>query len=73
MPDVRLLVGPYDSGHRGARMSAEEARQVLHLAAAHLPVVSATLASWDPSFDVADRMRDTALRLLEEIARVVAD
>ena len=51
-------------------LSAEEVRQVLRLAAAHLPVVSATLASWDPSYDVADRLRDTALALLEEIAGV---
>jgi arginase len=54
-------------------LSAEEVRRVLRLAAAHLPVVSGTLASWDPSFDVADRMRDTALRLLEAIVRVAAD
>nr|WP_281371733.1 arginase family protein [Petropleomorpha daqingensis] len=48
-------------------LSAEEVRRVLGLAAAQLPVVSATLASWDPSFDVGDRMRDVALDLLGEI------
>ena len=48
-------------------LSAAEVLAVLHAAAARLPVVSGTLASWDPSFDVENRMRDTALTLLAEL------
>jgi arginase len=51
-------------------LTGAQVRQVLHLAADRLPVVSGTVASWDPSLDIGHRMRDTALRLLEEIAAV---
>jgi arginase len=63
-------IAPANGYAAAGGLTAGDVRLVLHLAAARLPVVSATLASWDPSFDVGDRMRDTALALLEEIAAV---
>jgi arginase len=53
-------------------LSAAEVIEVLALAAERRPVVSGTLASWDPSLDVDHRMRDTALDLLAAIAAVAA-
>jgi arginase len=52
-------------------LSATDVLQVLRLAAARVPVVSATLASYDPEHDVEGRMLETALALLEEVAAVV--
>jgi arginase len=49
-------------------LSAEEVLDVLRATAARLPVVSATLASYDPAYDIEDRMRTTALGLLEQVA-----
>ncbi|WP_433730748.1 arginase family protein [Actinoplanes sp. CA-051413] len=40
---------------------------LLHLAG-RIPVGSATLAAWDPGYDVEDRMRDIALDLVELLA-----
>jgi arginase len=51
-------------------LTAEEVLDVLGQTAARLPVVSATLASYDPAYDVEDRMRTTALALLERIAEL---
>ncbi|TQN43212.1 arginase [Blastococcus colisei] len=51
-------------------LSAAEVRRVLRLTAAQLPVVSGTLASYDPAYDVEHRMRDTALDLLDDLAAV---
>jgi arginase len=48
--------------------SAAQVRQVLRTVAARLPVSSAVLASYDPSYDRDDRMRDTALDLLATLA-----
>ncbi|HZB20055.1 MAG TPA: arginase family protein [Blastococcus sp.] len=49
-------------------LSAADVVRVLDLAAARVPVVSATLASYDPAHDVEGRMRETALALLEAVA-----
>lgn len=51
-------------------LTAEEVLGVLLATAARLPVVSATLASYDPAYDIEDRMRTTALALLEQVAAV---
>jgi arginase len=51
-------------------LSAEQVQRIVRIAAEQVPVVSATLASWDPAFDVGNRMRDTALALLDTIADV---
>jgi arginase len=49
-------------------LAAADVLRVLDLAAARVPVVSATLASYDPAYDVDDRMLETALALLEAVA-----
>jgi arginase len=49
-------------------LSAADVLRVLDLAAARVPLVSATLASYDPAHDVEGRMRETALALLEAVA-----
>jgi len=48
-------------------LSAADVVRVLDLAAARVPVVSATLASYDPAHDPEGRMRETALALLEAV------
>jgi arginase len=63
-------IAPANGYAAGDGLSAEAVVQVLRLAADRMPVVSATLASYDPGFDVEDRMRGTALALLEEVAAV---
>ena len=47
--------------------TAEEVRRVVAAIARRLPVASATVASWDPTLDVQDRLRDAALDLLEHL------
>jgi arginase len=49
-------------------MSAERVRAVIRHIGARLPIRSATLASYDPSYDVGHRMERTALDLLVAIA-----
>ncbi|MFW3172772.1 arginase family protein [Geodermatophilus sp. CPCC 206100] len=49
-------------------LTAEEVHDLLRRTAVHLPVVSATLASYDPSYDPEGRLRGVALDLLEAIA-----
>jgi arginase len=63
-------IAPANSYAAAGGLSAEEVLAVLRHIAVRLPVVSATLASYDPSYDVECRMRDTALALLEEIAAI---
>jgi arginase len=53
-------------------LSAGEVLDVLRLAAERRPVVSGTLASYDPAYDGDGRMRDTALDLLALLASVAA-
>ncbi|UOY02708.1 arginase family protein [Blastococcus sp. PRF04-17] len=49
-------------------LSAADVLEVLALAALRRPVVSATLASFDPDYDVDGRMLATGLELLEALA-----
>jgi arginase len=49
-------------------LTAEHVRAVVREVADQLPVSSATLASYDPAYDPAGRMRDTALDLLALVA-----
>jgi arginase len=49
-------------------MSAGEVRAVIRRIGARLPIRSATLAAYDPSFDVAHRMERVALDLLVALA-----
>lgn len=53
-------------------LTRHELRAVVRTAAGRLPVVSATLASWDPAHDVDDRMLDVALDLLQDIGHALA-
>jgi len=46
----------------------DEVRRVVELVSARLPIVSATLASYDPGFDVDGAVRETALALLALLA-----
>jgi arginase len=52
-------------------LDGDEVRAVVRTAGGHLPVASATLASWDPAYDSDDRVLGVALALLQEIARAV--
>lgn len=49
---------------------AEHVHRLLRQSAERAPVVSATLASYDPTFDHGWRMRDTALDLIELLADI---
>lgn len=49
-------------------LSADAVQALLRRTADRLPVVSATLASYDPAFDPVGRMQSTALDLLELLA-----
>ncbi len=53
-------------------LTDHELRAVVRAAADRLPVVSATLASWDPAHDVDHRVRDAGLDLLQEIGHALA-
>ncbi|MCC2321361.1 arginase family protein [Cellulomonas xiejunii] len=46
-------------------LTPDEVRATVLEAVTRLPLASATVASWDPTHDVDDRMRDAALGLLE--------
>nr|WP_239522864.1 arginase family protein [Geodermatophilus normandii] len=49
-------------------LPAADVLRIARQAAARVPVGSAALASYDPSYDPAGRLRDTALDLLEALA-----
>jgi arginase len=51
-------------------LSAADVQRIVRQAAERLPVVAATVASWDPDEHDGDRMRDAALDLLEVLAAV---
>jgi arginase len=51
-------------------LSADDVARIVSQTAAVLPVVSATLASYDPAYDPVGRMRETALNLLLLIASI---
>lgn len=61
-------IAPADSYAVPGGLLAEDVQQLLRQTADRLPIVSATLASYDPDFDSAGQMRDTALDLLELLA-----
>lgn len=61
-------IAPANSYAAPDGLSADAVQALLRRTVDRLPVVSATLASYDPSFDPAGRMRDTALELLEALA-----
>lgn len=63
-------IAPANSYAAPDGLSADTVQTLLRHTADRLPVVSATLASYDPSFDPAGRMQDTALGLLELLADV---
>ena len=51
-------------------LTAGQVQRIVRQIAARIPIGSATLASYDPSYDPAGRMRDTALDLLTLIADI---
>ncbi len=53
-------------------LTRDEVRAAVRAGAGRLPVVSATLASWDPALDVDDRVLDVALDLLQDIGHALA-
>ena len=54
-------------------LDGDEVRAVLRAAASRLPLASATLASWDPAYDVDGRVLSTALDVLQEIGGALAE
>ena len=52
-------------------LSAAQVRQTVRTIADRLPIASAALASYDPSYDRDDRIRETALDLLSEVGRLL--
>jgi arginase len=54
-------------------LSGDEVRAVLRTASGRLPVISATLASWDPAYDVEDRILGVALEVLQEVGNVLVE
>ncbi len=61
-------IAPANSYAVPGGLSADAVQALLRRTVDRLPIVSATLASYDPSIDPAGRMRDTALELLEALA-----
>ncbi len=63
-------VAPANSYAAADGLSAEQVRRIVRLTADRLPIVAATLASYDPTFDTAVRMSAAALNLLQLLAGV---
>ena len=63
-------IAPANSYAAADGLSADAVHELLHRTADRMPVVSATLASYDPIFDSARRMEGVALDLLELLADV---
>lgn len=61
-------IAPANSYATPDGLLAHDVHRIVRQTAGHLPVVSATLASYDPALDPAGRMRDTALDLLGQLA-----
>jgi arginase len=53
-------------------LSADDVARIVRQTADVFPVISATLAAYDPAYDPHGRMRDTALSLLEVMASVAS-
>lgn len=65
-------IAPANSYAAADGLSADEVLQVVRQVAGRVPIVSATLASYDPAYDPRDRMAHTALELLAELAELTA-
>lgn len=63
-------VAPANSYAAADGLSAEQVRHIVRLTADRLPIVVATLASYDPTLDTAGRMSAAALNLLQLLAGV---
>jgi len=61
-------IAPANSYAEPDGLTAAQVRDAVQQIAGRLPIGSATLASYDPSYDPAGRMRDTALDLLTLLA-----
>lgn len=61
-------IAPANSYAEPDGLTAAQVRETVQQIASCLPIGSATLASYDPSYDPAGRMRDTALELLTLLA-----
>ncbi|WP_432542176.1 arginase family protein [Kineococcus sp. SYSU DK002] len=53
-------------------LDGDEVRAVIRGATSRLPLVSATLASWDPAYDVDGRVLDVAMDVLQEVGGALA-
>lgn len=63
-------IAPANSYAEPDGLLADDVHRLLRHSAERTPVISATLASYDPAFDQAWRMRDTALGLMELLAEI---
>lgn len=63
-------IAPANSYAEHDGLTAAQVRDAVRQVAGRLPIASATLASYDPSYDSAGRMRDTALELLTLLAEL---
>jgi arginase len=61
-------IAPANSYAAPDGLSAADVQSIAEDTAGRLPIVSSTLAAYDPELDSAGRMRDTALDLLELVA-----
>jgi len=61
-------IAPANSYAEPDGLTAAQVHDAIRQVAAHLPIASATFASYDPAYDPAGRMRDTALDLLTILA-----
>lgn len=66
-----VAVGRANAWASAGGLTAEEVRGVVRAVAESRPVVSATLASWDPALDDGHRMRDVGLELLGVVGEVL--
>lgn len=62
-------VAPANSYATKGGLTAAEVRRIVHAATSRIPVVSATLASYDPRCDRESRMQRAALDLVDALAR----
>jgi arginase len=65
-------IAPANSYAAPDGLSAADVRSIVQTVAGRLPIVSSTLAAYDPELDPAGRMLDTALDLLDLIASLVS-
>jgi arginase len=63
-------VAPANGYAVGDGLLAADVLRLVEQAAERLPVVSATLASWDPAHDRDGRVQEAALELLARLAAV---